>query len=182
VFALVSDLRRKALLNSNIRVIRVELEGGEPIREGSVFYHRFEKEGRIVEYRSRCIRCEPPQRFTTRGETDPAFEVSVTVEPVPGGCRLTQREALEVGPEALDALEPPPVRGVRDLARWLLLFPGARALAAEVRALQRERLTARLRGELQTWLGAIWDHLESPGPGSAVGVSGEQRPLVKEGT
>ena len=43
VFALVSDLRRKAGLNPNIQVIRVELESDEPVREGSVFFHRFQK-------------------------------------------------------------------------------------------------------------------------------------------
>jgi hypothetical protein len=39
VFNLVSDLRRKASLNPNIQVIRVELEGEGRIGEGSVFYH-----------------------------------------------------------------------------------------------------------------------------------------------
>ena len=36
VFAVVNDLRRKARLNPNIQVIRVELEGEEPLREGSI--------------------------------------------------------------------------------------------------------------------------------------------------
>ena len=97
VWALVSDLRRKARLNPAIEVIRLELEGDEPVREGSVFRHRFVKGGRIIEYRSRCVRCDPPRLFVSRGETDPPFEVRVTVEPSAEGCRLMQREALEAG-------------------------------------------------------------------------------------
>jgi hypothetical protein len=85
-FALVSDLRRKARLNPNIEVIRVELEGEEPVREGSMFAHRFRKGPRIVEYRSRYVRFVPRWLFVSRGETDPPSEVGVTVEPTPAGC------------------------------------------------------------------------------------------------
>ena len=87
VFAVVSDLRRKALLNPNIKVIRVELEGEDPVREGSVFYHRFQRGTRILEYRSRCVRLVPPWLFESRSETDPPFEVRVTViQPLRVAC------------------------------------------------------------------------------------------------
>ncbi|MBI2554326.1 MAG: SRPBCC family protein [Candidatus Rokubacteria bacterium] len=163
VFALISDLRLKAALNPNVQVIRVELEGEEPIREGSVFYHRFQKGQRIVEYRSRCVRFAPPRLFESRGETDPPFEVRVTVEPAPGGCRLTQRETLEVSPELLDALEPVSAAGqaVRDVLGLLAFFPGLGTVGSEVRRGQRERVAQRLTGELQVWLEAIKRHLES---------------------
>ena len=167
VFALVSDLRRKARLNPNIRVIRVELEGEEPVREGSVFYHRFQRGTRIMEYRSRCVRFVPPRLFETRGETDPPFEVRVTVDPAPGGCRLTQEEAVEATPELLDALEPAPSgAGIfRDIVGLLPLFPSLRQLGSEVRALQRERLARKLTRELQAWLDAIKDRLEAQDAG-----------------
>ena len=168
VFALVSDLRRKARLNPNIRVIRVELEGEEPVREGSVFYHRFQRETRIMEYRSRCVRCIPPRLFESRGETDPPFEVRVIVEPVPGGCRLTQEETLEVTPDLIDAMEPPPgAQTFRDVMRLLPLFPGARPLESEIRALQRARLRRKLTAELETWLDAIGKHVEVGGRASS---------------
>lgn len=162
VWALVSDLRRKAPLNPAIEVIRIELEGDEPVREGSVFRHRFVKGGRILEYRSRCVECVPPRLFVSRGETDPPFDVRVTVEPSAEGCRLTQRETLEVGADALDALdgrEPGP-RTFSDVLRLLALFPSARPLSSELRALQRERVATRLAGELSLWLDAIRAHLE----------------------
>jgi hypothetical protein len=163
VFALVSDLRRKAALNPNIQVIRVELEGGEPVREGSVFYHRFQKGMRIFEYRSRCVRLVPPWLVESRGETDPAFEVRVTVEPFPDGSRLTQQETLETPPELLDALEPVSAGGqtLRDMAGLLGLFPGVRPLGSHLRAHQRERLARKLTAELRAWLDAIKAHLES---------------------
>ncbi|MBI2881910.1 MAG: SRPBCC family protein [Candidatus Tectomicrobia bacterium] len=165
VFALVSDLRRKARLNPNIQVIRVELEGEGPVREGSVFYHRFQRGTRILEYRSRCVRFVPPRLFESRGETDPPFEVRMTVESTPLGCRVTQHEALEVPPDLLEALEPAPpgARTFRDLLGFLALFPGLRPLGAEVRALQRERLAKRLTAELEAWLNAIRAHVEAGG-------------------
>src|SRR6266508_3532256 len=83
VFAVVSDLRRKAFLNPNIQVIRVELESEEPVREGSVFYHRFQRGTRIMEYRSRCVRLVAPWLVESRSETDPPFVVRVTVESIP---------------------------------------------------------------------------------------------------
>jgi hypothetical protein len=55
VFALISDPPRKAALNPNAQVIRVEQES-----EGL---------------------------FESRAETDPPFEVRVTVGPAPEGCR-----------------------------------------------------------------------------------------------
>jgi len=166
VFAVMSDLRRKALLNPNIHVIRVELEGGEPVREGSVFHHRFQKGRRILEYRSQCVRCEPPRLFETRGLAGSFFEVRVSVEPLHEGCRLTQEEAVEVTPEALDAIDPAPAEGqtFRDAMKLLMLFPSARPLGAELRAHQRERVARRLARELESWLMAIRHHLEA-GPG-----------------
>jgi hypothetical protein len=167
VFALVSDLRRKARLNPNIEVIRVELEGEEPVGEGSVFYHRFQRERRIVEYRSRCVRFDPPRLIVGRGETDPPFEVRVTVDPIPGGCRLTQEETLEAGADLLDALDPArePAHGWRDVVRLLAFFPGGRRLGSELRAHQRDRVARRLAGELEAWLQAIRSHVEGDAPG-----------------
>ena len=153
-------------------MIRIELEGGEPVREGSVFRHRFAKRGRIIEYRSRCVRCVPPRLFETRGEAEPPFEVRVTVEAGSGGCRLTQRETLEVPAEALDALDaaPAPSGTFRDALRLLALFPGARPLGSELRALQRARVQGQLARELSVWLEAIRAHLEDAGAGLGRGA------------
>ncbi len=172
VFGLVSDLRRKARLNPGIEVIRIDLEGGEPIREGSVFRHRFVKAGRIIEYRSRCVRHDPPRLFVSRGETGLPFEVQVSVEATPEGCRLTQWETLDVPPEALDALDDGAgkARTFRDTLRLLALFPSARPLGAELRALQRERVQGRLAGELSAWLEAIRVHLEATAAPAAGGA------------
>jgi Polyketide cyclase / dehydrase and lipid transport len=163
VFAVVSDLRRKALLNPNIQVIRVELEGEEPVREGSVFYHRFQRGTRILEYRSRCVRLVFPRLFESRSETDPPFEVRVTVDPTPAGCRLTQEETADVTPELLDAFEPAPTKlpSFRDILTLFALFPSARPLESELRAFQHERVTKKLTGELQSWLDTIRAHLEA---------------------
>jgi hypothetical protein len=163
VFAVVSDLRRKAQLNPNIQVIRVELEGGEPVREGSVFYHRFHKGTRILEYRSRCVRLVAPSLFESRSETDPPFAVRVTVDQTAAGCRLIQQEEVEVTPELLDAFEPAPtkLRSFREILFLFALFPSMRPLGSEIRAFQRERVIRKLTSELQAWLDDIRAHLEA---------------------
>lgn len=166
VFALVSDPPRKASLNPNVKVIRVEQESNGPVREGSVFYHRLQKGTRIFEYHSRCIRMVPARLFVSRGETNPPFEVRVTVEPTPEGCSLTQQETLEVTPELLDALEPLSTKPhfSQQLMGMLGLFPGLRHMGSEFRAHQRERLAQRLTAELLAWLEAIKAHLEAQDP------------------
>ena len=133
-----------------------------------MFAHRFRKGPRIVEYRSRCVRFEPPRLFVSLGETDPPFEVRVTVEPTPAGCRLTQEETVEATPALLDALDPAPAggTGLGEMMRWLSLFPGGRRLGTELGAHQRERVARRLSEELRQWLEAIRQHLE---PGGACG-------------
>jgi hypothetical protein len=163
VFAVVSDLRRKALLNPNIQVIRVELEGEEPVREGSIFYHRFQRGTRILEYRSQCVRLVFPRLFETRSETDPPFKVRVTLEPTSAGCKLTQEETAEVTAGLLDAFEPTPTKlpSFRDIITLFALFPSTRPIESEFRALQHERVTQKLTGELQCWLDTIRAHLEA---------------------
>lgn len=163
VFALVSEPPWKAALNPNVKVIRVEQESEGPVREGTVFYHRLQKGQRLFEYRSRCLRIAPPRLFESRGETDPPFEVRVTVEPTPGGSRLTQQETLEVRPQLLDALEPASTRErtLREMVALLSFFPGLHSLGSELRRWQREQLARRLTAELQAWLQAIKAHLEA---------------------
>ena len=166
VFALISDPPRKAALNPNATVIRVEQETDGPVREGAVFYHRLQRGARIFEYRSRCLQIVPPTLFESRAETDPPFEVRVTVEPTPEGCRLTQRETLEVTPQLLDALEPVSAgaRTFGEVMGLLGLFPGLRSLGLELRRQQAQRMARRLTVELQAWLQAIQSHLEAPSP------------------
>jgi hypothetical protein len=86
----------------------------------------------------------------------------VTVEPTGSGCRLTQREEVEVTPDVLDALEASGTQSglFREVSRLLRFFPGARQLESEILAHQREQLKRRLARELQAWLEAIKAHLE----------------------
>ena len=107
------------------------------------------------------------------GETDPPFEVRVTVEATPAGSRLTQQETLEVPAEALDALDAGPARArtFGDVLRLLALFPSARPLSSELRALQRLGVQGQLARELSVWLEAIRAHLE----GAVVPAAGAAR-------
>jgi hypothetical protein len=175
VFALVTDPPRKGALNPNVQVIRIEVEGGGPVREGSIIYHRLQKGQRLFEYRSRCLRMIPSMLFESRAETEPPFEVKVVVEPTPEGCLLTQQESLEVTPALLDSLEPVPggAGPLQEAMGLLALLPGLRSLGSEVRRRQRESLTRRLTAELTAWLGAIRAHFEAGEVGS--GTPGPER-------
>lgn len=170
-FQLVSDLREKARLNPSVEVLHVALLGGEPVREGSVFHHRLRRGHRVVEYTSRCVAYEPPRRCWNRSETDPPFEVRVSVEPAADGCRITQEERLPVTAALLDALAPPPgPRGFAQAVASMALVPALRPLDGHVRAMQRERVRQRFTAELSAWLQAIRTHLEDEGaPGRARG-------------
>lgn len=163
VFSIVSDVRKKAALNPSVKVLHVEVESGEPIREGSIIYSRLQRGKRIVEYRSRCVRLDPPYVYEGRSESDPPFEVKVRVRPTQGGAWLTQEESVEVGRSVLDAMEPlsPPERAFREVVSFFSFLPVVRPLLAELEGLQRRRLGARLTAELQEWLDAIKAHLES---------------------
>lgn len=77
--------------------------------------------------------------------------------------------------EALDALDAggAKARTFRDVLGLLALFPSARPLGSELRALQRERVATRLAGELALWLDAIRAHLEAV----AAASGGVRQPL-----
>jgi len=115
-----------------------------------------------MEYKSRCVRVVAPWLVESRSETDPPFVVRVVVEPISTGCRLTQREEVEVTPELLDAFEAPTsqVRTFRAIVNSFVLCPSARPLGVEIRTFQCERVARRPAGELQSWLDGIRVHLD----------------------
>ena len=87
----------------------------------------------------------------------------MTVDPTPTGCRLTQQEEAEVTSALLDAFEPAPTK-LLELSRYLnsiCALPECPSLGSELKAFQRERVTRKLIGELQSWLDAIRAHVEA---------------------
>lgn len=58
VFALVTDVARKARLNPVAEVIRVEQQTPGPVGTGTVFRLVLRHGGRVIDYRSRCVAFE----------------------------------------------------------------------------------------------------------------------------
>lgn len=164
VFALVSDSQAKARLNPFVQVIRIEREDSGPLREGSVTFLRLQKGTRIFEYRTRCRRLEPGRLLENQADLPTLFRVSVEVESVRGGARLTQREECEITPEMLEGL-PVPRRAERAWRTVKILSLFLPSLARETYALilqeRAQTLRITLRRELRAWLQAIKQHLES---------------------
>lgn len=159
VFDLVCDVARRARLDPNATALGVAKETPGPVRVGTVFYYRLVIEGKIAEYRSRCIAIEPDRLLVTQSDTQPPFQVRITVEPVPGGARLTQEERFELAP-----LYFPLPRAPGRLGRWLQrLFGERRYLVQGPEALAAEEADweARLNHRLARWLASIKRHLEA---------------------
>lgn len=158
VFALVTDVARKARLAPHTRVLAVVQETEGPVRIGTVFHYRLVIEGRIADYRSRCTDFQPGRMMETESDSCPPFKVRVTVDPVPGGARLTQQETFALPPVHVPL---PGARGWLGTALRILLGTSS-AIVQDGEAVAREEadMKARLQPRLDRWLASIKDHLE----------------------
>lgn len=161
VFALVSDPVARSELSPDTRPIRVEIEGGGALRLGSVCHFRQQAGGRILDYRTRIKEFEPLRRIVSVSDSAIPFTVRIETEPQDGGTRLTQTESFEPTGEMLaEALPKTPVNTVLKLAYQFMLILDADS-ARRLREQQEEALARRLEPEMERWLSAIKDRLES---------------------
>lgn len=158
VFSLVTDVARKARLGPHAAVIGVSKETAGPVGVGTVFHYCLSIEGKIADYRTRCVAFEPGRMMETVSDTRPPFKVRVTVEPVPGGARLTQEEAF-----SLPVLHMP-VPGTKGWWGKVLhfIFGDADAIvqSRESAAAEDAAMQAKLEPKLADWLERIKTHLE----------------------
>ena len=158
VFSLVTDVARKARLGPHAAVIGVSKETAGPVGVGTVFHYCLSIEGKIADYRTRCVAFEPGRMMETVSDTRPPFKVRVTVEPVPGGARLTQEETF-----SLPVLHMP-VPGTKGWWGRVLhfIFGDADAIvqSRESSAAEDVAMQAKLEPKLADWLERIKTHLE----------------------
>jgi uncharacterized protein YndB with AHSA1/START domain len=163
VFALMSDPLARSRLNPDATPLRVEIEGDESLRTGSVCHFRMRIGGRTIEYRTRIREFVPNRRIVSMADTSVPFEVTIETLGENGGTRLTQTEVFEPSDEMLvDAAPPAGLPGrVARLIAWALPFLDTDTAQDERR---REELALRkkLEGNLDRWLAAIRQHLETP--------------------
>jgi len=160
VFAFMADPAARTRLNPQISAGSAEIEGGGPLRVGSICHFRFFVRGRPVEYRSRVHELEPLRRIVSLAEAAVPFEVCIETEPDGSGTRLTQTERFEPTDAMLDdAIPDAHSNAVVKLAQRLYLFFDTDK-ALELRQQQEKILADRLETNMDTWLTAIKRHLE----------------------
>ena len=159
VFALVTDVARKAEIDPNTRVLGVSQETESPVGLGTVFHYRLVIEGKIADYHSTCTAFESGRMIETVSDSQPPFKIRVTVEPTTDGCRLTQEESFSL---PVIRVPVPQARG------WLgncfrLLFGDKEFLMQGPEVVTREeaRIQQRLQTRLARWLAAIKASIEA---------------------
>lgn len=159
VFSLVTDVARKARLDPNVSVLSVVQETEGPVGIDTVFRYRLVIEGKIADYRSRCVAFESGQMMETFSDSTPPFKIRVTVDPIPDGARLTQRESL-----ALPVLQVPVPKAkglLGGIFRLLFGNSGVIKQSQESIADDEAQMEARFKPRLIVWLNAIKKHLEA---------------------
>lgn len=161
VFALAADPLARSRLNPDATPIRVEVEGGGPLRAGSRVHFRLQIGDHIADYHAEVREFIPNRRIVSVAQAHISFEVSLKTEPHEGGTLLTQTESFEPSEEMLQNELPqqglgallPVLRPV-----LLLLYPD---YAGRMRREEEARLAQRLGERLERWLAAIRDALEA---------------------
>lgn len=161
VFALMADPAARSALSPHARPIRVEIEGGAPLRAGSVCHFRLQTGKHIVDYRTRVREFIPKRLIVSVSDTAVPFEIHLETRPEGDGTRLTQTEQFEPTDEMLRQALPPTLTNlVLERICWLLPFLDP-DYAARLRREREEIMAERLGENLERWLAAIKRQLEA---------------------
>jgi ligand-binding SRPBCC domain-containing protein len=161
VFALMSDPAARSALSPSTRPIRVEIEGGAPLKLGSVCHFRLQAANRILDYHTRVVEFEALRRIVSVSDSAVPFTVRIEMEPEAGGTRLTQTERFEPTDAHLDeALAKTATNLVLRLAYRMLVFMDFDS-ARRLREQQEETLARQLEPSMERWLAAIKARLEA---------------------
>ncbi len=156
VFAVVSDLCRRARLNPRWTIVSCEpLDGG--MHAGARYRFVSLRSGTRTEHVSRVALYEPPSRLVLHSEVHRGLEIELTVHATPAGSRLTHIESFERLPSAPKSADEP--RSFLTILRTWLMFEQegyAEASAEEARA----TLRTQIGREIQAWLTAIKHSIE----------------------
>ena len=151
VFALVSDLCRRARLNPRWTMASCEpLDGG--MHAGARYRFVTLRSGTRTEHVSRVAVYEPPTRLVLHSEIHRGLEIELTVLATPTGSRLMHAESFERLPSVPKSAEEP--KSFLTVLRTWLMFEQegyAEASAEEARAVLR----VHIGREIQGWLSAV---------------------------
>ena len=156
VFAVVSDLCRRARLNPHWTIVSCgPLDGG--MRVGARYHFVSLRSGTRTEHVSRVAVYEPPTRLVLHSEIHRSLEIELTVHATPVGSHLTHIESFERLPFPPEPSgEPRPFLTM--LRTWLMFEQEGYAEASAEEA--RIALCAQIGREIQAWLAAIKHSIE----------------------
>jgi hypothetical protein len=159
VFALISDLCRRARLNPSWTMVACEALDGGPLRVGAR-YRFVTRRGDIrVEHRSRVAEYEPPRRLRLRSEVHPDLEILLAVQPSGGGCILSHTETFRTPPVPPElARQQQPDSTVTAITDLLLLETGGFSMP-EPDAWQ-DTFRKQVQIEIRAWLESIRNEVE----------------------
>ena len=161
VFALMADPVARSALSPHALPLLVEIEGGGPLRMGSVCHFRLQTNDRILDYRMRVRELIPSQRIVSISDSEVPFEVTLETVADRDGTRLTQTERFEPTEEMLQRAlrQTPSSAAMEKIYQWLpFLDP---EYATRVRHGREQMLAQQLEGNMEQWLAAIKQHLET---------------------
>ncbi len=161
VFALMADPAARSELSPNTRPIRVEIDGGGPLKAGSVCHFRMQARNRILDYRTRVEEFEPLRRIVSVSDSAVPFTIRIETEPHEGGTRLTQTETFEPTDAMLEESLPRSATNlVLRLAYRIMLLLDLDS-ARRLREQQEDALARTLEPNMERWLSAIKERLEA---------------------
>ncbi|MEW6331385.1 MAG: SRPBCC family protein [Pseudomonadota bacterium] len=161
VFALMADPAARSALAPHAKPIQAEIEDGETLHVGSVCHFRLQLGNRIVDYHTRVREFAPNRLIVSVSDTAVPFRISLETWPENGGTRLTHTEEFEPTDDMLRQAMPPTLANLMlEKIYWMLPFLDT-DYAERLQREREEALANRLGGNLERWLAAIKQHLES---------------------
>jgi hypothetical protein len=160
VFRLMADPFRRAALNPEVEPIQAEVEGGGPLRKGSVCHYRLQTSNRIIDYRMRVIAFESNHLIESQSNSEVPFQVRIETTPDEDGSRLSQSEQFEPTEELLDEVDPQSAF-TRLVYGFYLLFDVDAAM--RLRERREALLEDQLGRRLEAWLGSVRAYFDRDG-------------------
>jgi uncharacterized protein YndB with AHSA1/START domain len=161
VFTLLADPAARIALWPQMRSAQVQIEGGGPLRRGSICRFRLQAGDRLLAYRTQVRELVPNRRIVSVSDSQAPFEVTLETEADTAGTWLTHTERFEPSEAMLRAAlrQTPSSTALEKIYEWLPFLDPEYATRARQ---GRERiLVQQLEGSLEQWLAAIKRHLES---------------------
>jgi len=157
-YRLLADSERKARLNPDIEVLKIESVTDGPLAVGTRTFHSLRTANGVQKFHSEVVACETNRYIEWLTDTQPAFRVRQSLELTATGCLLVHEEWLDTQPElpAMDSL------GV--LLEVAETFRDAASMDLSPRPAHvgdpAEGLRHDMQRSLAAWLANIKSHLE----------------------